>query len=252
MPPANCAPLFAGTLPVLFLIAPTCAAGAFQLKVGEGGNWKSLADTMLSVAGLVQAAALTAACYFIEDTSNKHSDELQRIPDDPEVAKADAEAARKSKLRRAATEWRLVPVPMRLLLVAGTVAAVCSAGTFQIMATNCFHPFEVTTKLADPPTYGKILNVLKPLGTIAMKVFVFSCVCLYLFGVWAKCHAKGFREDRDEKNCSKGSGRDSLVLHADVSDESGQPKSDIEINNPTALTVGARSEGHARIPHTSL
>ena len=49
-----------GTLPVFFLIAPTCAAGAFQLKVGEGGNWKSLADTMLSVAGLVQAMALCA------------------------------------------------------------------------------------------------------------------------------------------------------------------------------------------------
>lgn len=218
---------------MFFLIAPTCAAGAFQLKVSEGGNWKSLADTMLTVAGLVQAIALTAACYFIEDAASKHQEELSAIPADKEVEKADAESARKATHLRAATEWRHVPFVMRGILLVGTMAAVTSAGALQIMAVDCFHPFELTSKLKDPPTNGKIINVLKPLGLQAMKLFCFSLVCLWIFGIWANHRAK-----RAGGNHTAARSRDSLVLHADA-EESGSTGVQIEMPPPIRQAAAA-------------
>merc|ERR1711871_1744195 len=55
----NLASMLCGSMPIIFLIVPTVAAGALQLKVGGvKDNSKATADAILAVAGMVQAGAL--------------------------------------------------------------------------------------------------------------------------------------------------------------------------------------------------
>jgi hypothetical protein len=50
-----------GTLPVYFLVLPTCAAGAMELKKGESALYRSLAGVILALSAAAQAVALMAA-----------------------------------------------------------------------------------------------------------------------------------------------------------------------------------------------
>jgi hypothetical protein len=100
-----------GTSPIILLIFPTCAAGAFMLKSSQvsrrmlhgesslghfiescrwtihlqGGVWASVSTFMLMLASGVQGGALLAAFYCIERTATKHKTELKSWPLDMDV-----------------------------------------------------------------------------------------------------------------------------------------------------------------------
>ena len=60
-----------GTLPVFFVILPTCLAGSLQLRAAEGGQWETLAASMLAACAFAQFAAALGAMYFIEQAGRR-------------------------------------------------------------------------------------------------------------------------------------------------------------------------------------
>merc|ERR1712196_412121 len=75
-----------GSIPVFFLIAPCCCAGAFMLRINDPGPWSSLAPVVASLAALVQAIVMFGALYFIEQAASENHELLQQRCNDKEVA----------------------------------------------------------------------------------------------------------------------------------------------------------------------
>ena len=175
-----------GSMPIIFLIVPTVAAGALQLKVGGvKDNSKATADAILAVAGMVRAGALIAAAYFVERKAHTDAKFLREMPVDQEVLDADRAAAEERKLRDAVLVWHKVPRAQQVLLAIATVFALGSTVILQVFGDSCFQPFEVTTQVADPPFNGDVLAIVKPLGRASITVYIFSLLLLKLFFCWA-------------------------------------------------------------------
>jgi len=131
-----------GTLPVIFLLAPTTLAGAFMLKASRSSSssadalcretsfesldaddssaWNSVADIGLLLTGLTQGLGLIAAAYYIEKTAVEARAEIDAMPYDEEVLEVDKAQARRKELTRAITHWDELSRPCRRALVLST------------------------------------------------------------------------------------------------------------------------------------
>ena len=234
-----------GSLPIIFLIVPTVAAGALQLKVGGAeDNSKATADAILAVAGMVQAGALIAAAYYIEHKSHTDAKTLREMPVDQEVLEADRAAAVLRKLKNAVLVWHKVPCTQQFLLTMATVLALGSTVVLQIFGDSCFHPFEVTTQVADPPFNGDVLAIVKPLGRAAIASYGFSLVLLKLFFCWAN------RKVRSDPQVQQGV----PLVHQQSSGkftgmEGGQSDGQLTAND---MVVRTRFHGSVNVPDSDV
>jgi hypothetical protein len=187
-----------GTLPIFFLIMPCVCAGGFQLKKGESEMYASLANVAILSATVAQMTALLAAMYYIEEMADKKADFINALPKDKEVEEVDHKNREKAELKHSVTDWKddTFPMSMRIVLCVGALAMSMSCYTVQLLGTQCFRAFEVTSTIVCPEGTtietseagcldGSVLNVILPFGYYVLGLFTVGCVCLYIYGKWA-------------------------------------------------------------------
>ncbi len=190
-------PVLVGTIPVLALIAPTVLAGSFtylaSLK-GDNGEpeygWASTANTVsLAVAALVLFGFMLSAAYYVELTVRERKDEIDEIPIDEEVKKYDDEQVASVEAYKEATQWHLVPYWAKFILMCALITIISSCYMMQLFYEDAFTAYQLTYTI-DEHLDGDWKNLVKPLGTIGLILFVASMVLLILFNCWAK--VRGF------------------------------------------------------------
>ena len=122
-----------------------------------------------------------AAGYHIERETDLHGDELRALPDDPAVAAAERDAACRAAAAARASEWHRLPRWLRRVVQGGAVAMVTSCYIVQFFSSSCFIAFEITDDIGEK-LGGNALNVVRPLGRVAMALFAVACVCLQVRG----------------------------------------------------------------------
>ena len=89
-----------GTLPIVFLIFPTCLSGALLYMASletDTGNpefpWAATVSAITaSLTAVVQFGSMIVAVYYLEQTANKRAADVEAIPEDREVKEADDKA----------------------------------------------------------------------------------------------------------------------------------------------------------------
>ncbi|KAF4659343.1 hypothetical protein FOZ61_004819 [Perkinsus olseni] len=178
-----------GTMPCIFLIIPCVLSGALLNRTGEGAVWGALASTVLAVAGLIQAAAMVFAAYILQDTLQKHHDELTAYRPEHEAV---AELTRQEAMRNATisrlTEWAALPTlsKINLLLAASSLLMSCVLAGF--FSTSCFHPFELTNRISEDLSEGgldgSVWNLLKRAGWLSLGLFAAGWALLEVHNAW--------------------------------------------------------------------
>jgi hypothetical protein len=176
-----------GTAPIVFLIIPMVASGAFLLKTSEGGLWGPLTDVTIAVAALSQIVAILLAMYYISDTAEKCYDELRAEPDDEEVAAAERADAEKTALTLARQSFYAEDFPwwMGALLMFGTLSISVSCYILIIIPAQAFLPFSLTDSV-EAKLNNDLLNLVLPYGWAVIGLTTFTTVVLVVLGRWTK------------------------------------------------------------------
>ncbi len=182
-----------GTIPVVFLIIPTCATGSLLYMASlekESGNpefpWAGTVSAITaSFTAIVQFGSMVVAAYYLEQTADKRAEEVETIDDDIEVKEADDRAEHLQKCYLVVTEWSRMPTGAKMLVRISLACIIVSSYMVQIFASRCFVPHSLTDTI-DGNLEGNATNLFLPLGWVAIILFLVSCVFLYIFQVWGK------------------------------------------------------------------
>ena len=185
-------PVLVGTIPVLALIAPTVLAGSFiymgSLKLENGEpefSWAGTANTVsLAVAAFVLFGFMLLAAFYVEKTVRERKDEIDAIPIDKEVKEYDDKEAAGIEAYKEVTQWFLVPVWSKIILICSLVTIITSFYMLQLFYDDAFTQYELTYTI-DEHLGGDWKNLIKPLGQVALILFVVSTVLVILFNSWA-------------------------------------------------------------------
>lgn len=128
---------------------------------------------------------MIVAVYYLEQTASKRSHDVEAIPDDGAVKDADDKAAHLKRCYREATQWNAVPVGAKLLLQTALGCIIVSSYMVQIFSSRCFIPHSLTDSIEDNLD-GNVLNLLLPLGWVAVCLFCISLMLIYLFIRWGQ------------------------------------------------------------------
>ena len=191
-----------GSLPVFFVILPTCMAGALQLRAAEGGSWAAMAAMMLTMCGVVQSGAGLGAMHFIEETIDKHEDELRAMPDDEAVKKLDLATTAAAKERAAVTEWKKVPTFHKLNLMLGSLLMSCSIYIVYLFPLECFQKFEVTSSI-EQDLNGDMWSIVKPKGWDALYLCFAAMVMMWINGRWVGRQMREFNKLTPEEKSAR-------------------------------------------------
>ena len=182
-----------GTLPVYFLVTPTCLTGALLYMSSletETGNpefpWAGTVSAITtSLTALVSFGSLIVAAYYLEQAAGKNAPALEAIPDDLEVKEADEKDAQLKKCYHDVTQWDLVPILAKQLLHMALVCIITSSYMVMIVPNLCFVPHSLTDSI-DENLGGNALNLFLPLGWVVIGLFGTSIILIYLFQSWGK------------------------------------------------------------------
>eukprot|EP00050_Salpingoeca_kvevrii_P011627 m.16864 g.16864 ORF g.16864 m.16864 type:complete len:889 (-) comp3542_c0_seq1:1263-3929(-) len=187
-----------GSTPVLFLVIPCVCAGAFLLRVADGGSWESISSVTLAVAAMVQLVAMITAAYYIEQVAENHREELEALPKDQEVL----ESSRKDRLRKdiynREANWHAPHFPLwaKIVLVLGAFCSAMACYLIVAFPTKTFEAYEVTDTISDRLD-GNALNIVtKPLGWVVIGLTVMTIVFLKVFSTWASRRVRDALEDQ--------------------------------------------------------
>jgi len=187
-----------GTVPIIFLIVPTCLTGALlymaSVTIENTSNpefpWAATVSTITaSATAIVQFGSMIVAAYYLEQTARKRGDDVLAIPDDRAVKEADDKTAQLKRCYRDATRWDVVPVAAKLLLLAALGCILVSSYMVQIFSSRCFVPHTLTDSIEDNLD-GNILHLFLPMGWVAVSLFCISLMFLYLFESWGQRKAR--------------------------------------------------------------
>ena len=182
-----------GTVPIVFLIFPTCLTGALLYMASletDSGNpefpWAGTVSTITaSVTAIVQFGSMIVAAYYLEQTADKRADDVEAIPDDREVKDADDKAAHLKQCYRDVTQWDALPLIPKLLIQASLACIVTSSYMVQLFSSLCFTPHSLTDSI-DDNLDGKVSNIFLPLGWVAVALFCISIIFIYIFESWGE------------------------------------------------------------------
>jgi len=196
--------MIAGTSPVVIVVFAVTLAGAFQLRVAEGGIWINISNMTLGLASAVMFASLVASAYFIEDTAERYREELLSQPHDEEVDAQQKKTEEKERVFKEVTNWKLseaidsdysMPVWMRANLAVGAALQIATCYAAQFFSSTCFVPFQMTDTIEDTLD-GDWTNIVTPVGRVVLLVWAISVVNLIIFRLWAARRAHGYHQDR--------------------------------------------------------
>ena len=114
------------------------------------------------------------------DSKSESKDEIDRIPFDKEVEKADEAAKVRSEALRKNTVWKRVPLAWKAVLILATALMTVSCYLVTIWASRCFRDFAINDTVSKR-LKGRWQNIIRPLGVVAVSLFMFSCFLHLLF-----------------------------------------------------------------------
>jgi len=247
-----------GSLPVFFVILPTCMAGALQLRAAEGGSWAAMAAMMLTCCGVLQSGAGLGAMHFIEETIAKHEQELKAMPNDEAVLKLDQISEAAAKERASETQWKKVPALHKLSLVLGSLLMSCSIYIVYLFPLECFEKFEVTSSI-ERDLGGDMWSIVKPKGWDALYLCFTAMLLMWFNGRWVGRQMREFNKlspdekaareqkseggDNDDDGDDDGAGGDAPAM---TKEDSSKKKKKAKMDK-TALTAKKQAKGRQKI-----
>uniref|UniRef100_A0A7S2CQ52 Uncharacterized protein n=1 Tax=Alexandrium andersonii TaxID=327968 RepID=A0A7S2CQ52_9DINO len=137
------------------------------------------------------------AGYFVQDTLERNFDELSKPrPEDQAAIDLETAAAEEAKSFEESTEFKKLPIHMKLFLVLGLVCGIFScivlAGPWKVLLGPdyaAFKKFEVTSNI-DKVIGDNVFSIIRPMGWIAMLFCAVDFACLQIFQCWADRPAK--------------------------------------------------------------
>jgi len=186
-----------GTLPIVFLIFPTCLTGALMYMASlqtDAGNaefpWAGPVSTLTaSSTALVQFGSMIVAAYYLEQASDNRADEVNAIEDDKEVKEADEKDEHIRKCYETVTHWNAVPIWSKLILIFSLASITASCYMVQFFSSMCFADHSLTDSIYDN-LGGNVGNLFLPLGWASVALFLASIILLNIFSSWGKQQAK--------------------------------------------------------------
>jgi len=174
-----------GLSPIFLLTVPTSMAGAFQLRVEEGPGWVTASSMMLMLAGAMQMMFGLLMLYFIEEVKTNQGEQIDAFEDDAEVAAQDARSAAEQVAFERVTAMSAMPLPVKALLLVGTVSMSSSAYLLMFASSECFEDFALTDSLDEVLCLSCPRAAIKPRGFLALALLAVGAVSLVTFKQWA-------------------------------------------------------------------
>ena len=150
----------------------------------EFGFASVLATVFAAITSLVMMAAMILAAYHLEQTISNRAEEIDAIEIDKEVADLEAAEVAFNKAYTKVTEWERVPTVAKLVLYLAFVCLVTSCYMIQFFGGRCFADYQLTYTI-DEHLDGNWLNLVLPLGWIAILIFLLGSFLLHGFVSWA-------------------------------------------------------------------
>ena len=197
-------PILVGTLPVTFLVVPTVLAGSFTYMSGLliDGNpefpWAGTAATMMTaLAAMVMFSFILLAAYYVEQTVSMRADELAAMPIDEEVKRADEAGLALKEAYQEVTQWKDIPAVAQVTLIISLACMITSCYMVQLFQNDAFAEFQLTYTIENHLD-GDWKNLVKPIGWVAILLFVGSIFFLTLFKCWANGKAQKLLKSRPQ------------------------------------------------------
>ena len=134
----------------------------------------------VTAAAALQGGSLLVAAYYLDQELTNRKDEIDQIPFDEEVKKADEDAKVRSEALRKNTVWKRVPLAWKAVLILATALMTASCYLVTIWASRCFRDFAINDTVSKR-LKGRWQNIIRPLGVVAVSLFMFSCFLHLLF-----------------------------------------------------------------------
>lgn len=197
-------PILIGTLPVAALVVPTVLAGSFTFMSGIliDGNpefpWAGTAATMMTaLAAMVMFGFMLLAAYYVEQTVSMKADELAAMPIDEEVKKADEAGLALKEAYQEVTQWKDIPAIAQITLMISLACMITSCYMVQLFQNDAFAEYQLTYTIENHLD-GDWKNLVKPIGWVAILLFVGSIFFLMLFKCWANGKARKLLKSRPQ------------------------------------------------------
>lgn len=204
-------PILVGTLPVALLVVPTVLAGSFTymsgIRLAETDElefpWATTAATMATAAsGLVLLGFALSATYYLEQTMKSREQELEAMPYDEEVKKANEEEVAINNAYAEVVEWSSLPTFPQLLLIISLACMITSCYITQVFQEDAFAEYELTYTIEDH-LEGDWKNLVKPIGLVSIVLFGASLLFLFMFRTWAMSKARRVLKENPDKYTNK-------------------------------------------------
>lgn len=185
-------PILMGTLPVAFLIAPTVLTGSFtylsSLKDDMGVPeypWAGTVATMsAAVTAVVQFGSMVVAALYLERATVENKEKLESMEYDQQVLEGDEAVEERNKAYEDVTQWYTLPLWPKLVLYVSLILMITCCYTVQILQDSCFAEYALTYTI-QKDLNGNWLNLVKPLGRVAILFFIISICLLKIFTFYA-------------------------------------------------------------------
>jgi hypothetical protein len=163
-------PIMVGTLPIIFLIAPTVLTGAFSLK--DDDEYKMIAATLLMVTLVICMGLGVWAGYAVQCVLDKHPN-LLTIPllKNKELDWIDYKESVKMDKYLVLCNWKSLPTSLQGLLIFGLLVMNYSMFLFTWYDTQCFGSFTILNKSSDFGVKSDQIRLIEPLGYVSLGFF---------------------------------------------------------------------------------
>ena len=172
-----------GTFPVSITIIPIVLTGTAMLKSGQDPEslWGPLSGVLGTVSVVLQLAIGLLAVKYVNKTLKERAEEIEALPNDPEVERFDASQQQAIEEREAAMGWEKQSTVWRAVLVASVMAIIISGWIF--FCFTCFEDVVLTTDVYAKPFEGNFLKVFKFFGWIGLGFQLCSWVLFAAFSL---------------------------------------------------------------------
>jgi len=195
-----------GTVPVVFLIFPTCLTGSLLYMAAldnDTGNpmfpWAGTASTLTaSLTAFVQFGSMFTAAFYLERTADKRKVEVMAIEDDKEVKEKNEQDEQRQKCYANVTRWNALPIQSKSVLVGSLVCMTSCCYMVQFFSSMCFVEHTLTDSIGENLD-GSVSNLFRPLGWTALALFGASCALLHVFCAWGNKQADKLMASGDGK-----------------------------------------------------
>jgi len=199
-------PVLVGTLPVAALVIPTVLTGSFTYMSSmnlEDGNpefpWAGIAATIsTAISAVVLFGFMLLAAYYVEQTMSTKANELKEMPYDEEVKLADDADVALTEAYQEVTQWKDLPAFAQILLLLSLACMITSCYMIQLFQDDSFAEYQLTYNINDHLN-GDWKNLVKPIGLVAILLFLGSIFFLLVFKTWANRKARRLLKERSKR-----------------------------------------------------